>query len=224
MDTDVSAALQRTRRYWVTDGLWELISGISISVLALGFMVLRWVPLLGMVPFLMMFLSPRVLEWARERITYPRSGYAAPLMLSLASLPRGLIMGLIMLSATLLVSPFLAIAFQLAQPEWSRAIFRLFDVALPTGGCLLFSGAFANVGYYFKLSRFYLLAAFSVLVGLMYCGLVFTPQGIRLMESDILNSEAALPFLCIGVALVLSGAITLRSYLRAHPQPLEEAG
>jgi len=221
MDTDVSAALQRTRRYWVTDGLWELSAGISISLMALALMQWRRLPVLVFIPTLMIVLSPRVLAWARERITYPRSGYAAP---RIPTIRPNVQRGIIMVFAVFFSLPILGMAFSLVQPALSQAIFRLLGVALPSGGCFLAGAMFANNGYYSKLPRFYLLAGYSLLVGLVYCGMILTPQGIRLIDSDNFLGVAALPFLCIGVALGLSGTIALRSYLHAHPQPVEEAG
>ncbi len=220
MDTDVAAALQRTRRYWVTDGLWELSSGIGTVVIAITLMQWRRFPLLAMISCLLMItLHPRLLAWARDRITYPRSGYAAPLVLPIRPNVQH---GIIVVFAVILSLPVLGVAFSLTQPDWSHAIFRMLDISLPTGGCLLVSVWFVNTARYSKLPRFYLLAGFSLLVGLVFCGQLLSPQGNALLESDTFMSIAALPFLCLGSALILSGAVALRAYLRANPQPMED--
>lgn len=223
MDTDVNAVIQRTFRYWVIDGLWELSSGIGTVVTAITLLQWRQFPLLTAISCLLMItLHPRLLAWAREHITYTRSGYATPLVQSPAT-RRKMLRGLIVVYAVILSLPILGVVFSLTQPDWSHAIFRMLGITLPTVGCLLVSVWFVNTARYSKLPRFYLLAGFSLLVSLVFCGLLLSPQGNSLMESDSYMSIAALPFLCIGSALILSGAVTLWAYLRANPQPIEDA-
>jgi len=78
-------AKRRARDYWDIDGLPSLLAGantVCVGVLLLPTLThrSRWgaVLVLGLVALLFLSESKKTLEWLKNRITYPRTGYVAP--------------------------------------------------------------------------------------------------------------------------------------------------
>ena len=83
----ISLAERRSWAYWFVDGLPQLLIGVSSLLFGFYFITSgnrhtsHTASILGLVGFLIyLFLLVRgtqILEWLKERITYPRTGYAA---------------------------------------------------------------------------------------------------------------------------------------------------
>ncbi|HMA33101.1 MAG TPA: hypothetical protein VKY74_01375 [Chloroflexia bacterium] len=234
----VDAAIQRTRRYWFIDGLVELGMGLYSVTLGILWFVRGWVGpdsalglglllLSALFGLLYALLSRPLIGWLRERLTYPRTGYAPPPRPSHRDLVIGGLVGAgvgILLVCATLGAVILAIAnlFQPHGEESLRTTLGLLKILVPGGIGLLVGGILAYIAAYYKLLRFYLLAGFSWLVGGVLSGLVASYGGVTGVEWNDAWRTSGLAFLFIGGALILSGAVTLRTYLRDNPLPVEE--
>jgi hypothetical protein len=205
MNDDIQKAMQRTKRYWHVDGLVEGAFGGVCLVLALFFLIQSILPqnnlfsqLLnaGFVVILIgsMLVSRKAVTFAKERLTYPRTGYV-----SYRRSTGGrhvLAFGVAMLMATLVTVLFVTAPTSL---DWLPAI---------TG--LLIGGAMLFFSYRVGLARFALLALISSLLG---CALSLVGLG---------NVPGlALYYGLMGLALLVSGGLTLARYLRETDMPEE---
>lgn len=87
-ESPVVRAEQRAWNYWFVDGLPSLVSGVACVLIATSLLSGATRPrhtilvIVGIVSLLLyVFLLIRlknVVEWLKERITYPRTGYVAP--------------------------------------------------------------------------------------------------------------------------------------------------
>ncbi len=87
MQDPVNEMIKRTQRYWYVDGISEIGVGVLFVLLGLSFFVIAWLaplsPLQGWIvaigqPLLVilgMWIIRRIIVWAKEHITYPRTGY-----------------------------------------------------------------------------------------------------------------------------------------------------
>lgn len=207
MQSQIDHAIRRTRRYWYEDGIIEIALGCIFLAIGLLFFVDAATPLgpsaagfsaIGL-PIVVIggsWIARRAVAAAKARLIYPRTGYVAyrrpPRSRRLAT---GIVAGAI---AALVVGLFRAAP---ASPGWIPLVQGL----LIGGGFLLY------VAYRLGLTRFHVLALVSVVAG-----------GAAALGGlgDILGSGAY--FGAMGVALIVSGALTLRRYLR-QTQPLAEA-
>lgn len=187
---------RRTRRYWMVDGLPELLMG-SLFLLA-G--VLQLVSLLApsniagfamlLVPLLMMvgtLFGRRVLHAVKARLTYPRTGYVEyPQPKRWQQVLGGLLgFGLGMaLTALLFTVQFSA--------TWIPVI---------TGFTLALGMVY--LGFYMGLTRFYILAVFASILGILL-------QFLRV--DGFLGASSVMALM--GVWLLIAGGITLYRYLQ----------
>lgn len=200
----VDRARRRSRRYWYEDGLAEIAFGavfLSIGALFLAEALLpaETVPPnfspLGLVVVVVGggLIARWLVTLAKERLTYPRTGYVA--------YPRG--GGTRRRAATVAVGAAVAVAvgslLALAPEsvEW---------IPLIQGG--LIGGALLFWGHWLGLGRFYILAVCSLALGI-----AASLFGL----GEVLGSAAY--FAGLGGGLVLSGALTLRDYLRRTRPP-----
>ncbi|MBN1486942.1 MAG: hypothetical protein JW981_04820, partial [Anaerolineae bacterium] len=84
MDTDVKQAQQRAYRYWYTDGLAEILGGVTFVIVGVLIYIkdLLFQSLLASVItiafLLLLAVGVRILiRVLKERLTYPRTGYVA---------------------------------------------------------------------------------------------------------------------------------------------------
>jgi len=204
----IEAMIQRTRRYWYEDGLWELATGLFFLVIAL-FLAWQVVTPQGSWLWLVFGLggpvlligsslvARRLVERVKAHTTYPRTGYvrygreAQRAML----IPRtvwGTVAGALLV---LLIGIVLG---------W-------WEIALP-----LFFGIYglvvlALVGRSLGLRRFYALAVWSAVAGVV----------TTLLPISAL-AGGALFWLALGLGVLASGLYTLRRYLASAPEPSEE--
>jgi uncharacterized protein involved in response to NO len=198
---DLNQLARRTRRYWFTDGLAELVAGLIFILLGIYFYLQVILPpdsllanLLqaGLVLILVgiVFIGKRVLQLLKDRLTVPRTGYveySSPdkkhryISGILAAVMAALVAGLI------LSSP--------AVQDWLPALTGLIVAAV-------WIVTAARVGIF----RFYLIAVASFVLGL-----VFSLAGL----GDILG--IAYFYASTGLLLLISGGIVLLRYLRSNP-------
>ena len=201
---EIDRAIRRTRRYWYDDGLTEVAVGCILLLIAALFYVEAVAPAgplmaglssLGL-PVIVIggsLVARRLVALAKERLTYPRTGYV--------SYPRR--PGARSKKATALVAA--ATAASVAVLVVSLPASRVW---LPAVQGLL-AGAFTfYLGHELRLARFYALAAVSVLLGA-----VAAASGL----GDLLGSAAY--FTGLGLAFVVSGGLALSAYLRATCPP-----
>lgn len=195
MEADQKFA-RRTRRYWMVDGLAELVMG---SFFLLGG-VLQLVSFVApsnirgfatiLIPLLMMFgilVSRFGLHKVKARLTYPRSGYVEYRQPKRWQQMLGVLVGF-------------GVGFALMP--------LLFNVQFSAAWLPIISGvAFAllmvGMGFYMGTARFYTLALFTSVLGIL---LYF------LRINGFLG--ASLVIALTGVWLLVAGGITLRRYLQ----------
>ncbi len=197
MKSQIEQTIQRTQRYWYTDGLAELAVGLMVLLIGLLYLPLMLLPsgfaslAIGLgqpvVVLLGWWLSGKAVRRLKERITYPRTGYV--------TYPRKKRRGWAKAALTALCVAAFVVIVQILIGEREQVLPILIGA--------FFAIAFALMGYRLGLVRFYLLAAFALLLGWI------TQQlGLR----GLLQS--AFYFSGIGVSWAVSGAVTLIQYLR----------
>ena len=205
MKSPLDSMQKRTRRYWYEDGLSELAGGSVILLLALlnlaiaRFSPPEWQGLLSAVVLPLVVIGGAVIARAwvqrlKERLTYPRTGlviYPRPRP-SRRFRTAGIALG-IAVTVTLLSSLLGAAQAERLLP----AVTGLFTALL----ILL-------IGIQVGLVRFYLLAVWQTVIGLLGSWLAL-PQPFDLV----------LFFGGLGAGFLVSGALTLIRYLRNNPLP-----
>lgn len=208
MKSEIDTVIQRTQRYWYVDGLGEIAVGMMLLIFGLYFALLDRIqdPTLQMVValgqpvlfLLMWWLGGKAVRRLKERLTYPRTGYVVlprkkkPLSrLIIAAIIAGSMGGLIGLLQAL--------------TSGSRVI-------IPVVVSLLLAISVAIIARRFALARFYLLAVYTALLGLLSAVLPI-PE----------NQQNVFIFALFGLGWIVSGAVTLARYL-ASTQPTGEDG
>jgi hypothetical protein len=206
MAIDIEGRMRRTWRYWYEDGLAEMATGCMLAAVGLLLFVQALLPAgtlnvilsVAGLPALVLagsWLMGRLLTAAKERLTYPRTGYVA---YRREHSPRRGIRGLAVGAVVgVLVGVLVAVL-----PS-SCALIPALDGVLIGAGCLY-------LGHKLDLPRLYGLAVFSALAGALA-----SLSGL----GDLVGS--AVYFGALGVALVASGVLALSTYLRGT-QPLAE--
>ena len=183
----------RVYQYQNIDGLSELGAGAMWFYMGLSLSLYIIFP--NVYPPLVSFIGLGVpligksIENLKKRLTYPRTGYAMP------RFPRYLIFvfgGGLLLITTLDVLVW--------QSSLMSALIQPLSLGLVTACLLLWMGG--------GLMRVYYLAAAAFLSGAF-----LTWYGVDMIMGVVLHSAA------LGLLLMVSGGVTLRRYLRAHPRP-----
>ena len=206
MKDDINYHVQRTRQYWHVDGLAELVAGGIFILLGAYFFALATLPPSSLLNILLqagfalifigsLLLGKRLVSALKARLTFPRTGFVAYRRANGRS--RWISAGLALIMAALVAA---LVATAPASLAWMPAITGL----VVAGVWLLFA---SRVG----LPRFFLLAIASLSFGM---GLSLARLG------DIPGLAIYYPLM--GFILLLSGGLTLRSYLKQAPAPQEE--
>jgi hypothetical protein len=195
---------RKTYRYWYTDGLAEIASGIIFALLGVFFLVQSLDPhglmallsavILPVVLIAGMLLMRRMISVGKERLTYPRTGYVA---YRRQRKSRRWAAGVMAMFTSLLL-----VVFQ-QRVAWSMSWLLLLE-GLAIGAGL------AYPAYRFGLARFYALALLAILVA----------AGAALKVTDIELGNAFF-FGAMGVGLLSSGGVTLVTYLQSTRPPEE---
>jgi hypothetical protein len=205
MNNPIDQAANRTRRYWYVDGLNEIAFGGLCILLGIYFQVQgssqisSWVREMleaGLVLFILagVFLLYKLVNFLKERITYPRSGYVSYRQPNaIRRLATGLLAATIasVMSAVLMIAP--------AGLDWMAGL---------TGVAL--SAVWLFIAWRLQLSRFLALCLVSLGGGII----------LGLKQLDGITGIAAI-YLLEGAALLVSGGITFWVYLQTT-QPAGE--
>lgn len=199
----------RTIQYWFEDGIVELGIGSLFLLLGIYFYLQAtlkntyWVEQLS-VAFVLVFvvgwyLIDSFIRSAKERITFPRTGYVAYKSdknnKKLLRLVLAIIVGV-------LVSAGLLVMFS------SRPLG--IDNMLPAATGLTIAIVLGIMGFYTSLPRFYIPAVFGLLCGV---GLTMSGSGN--------NLGTAFVYLTTAFVLIIIGAIIFRRYLKVNPVPAD---
>lgn len=204
MKDQLDSLQHRTQQYWNIDGLAELGIGSFFILLSLNFFGIVLLPdgpirvvlgVLGMpiLVILAVWFGRRGMDALKARLTYPRTGFLTYKKTS--GKRRWIIFTIGILITGLLL--FLIFIFNPKSGGWMPLLDGVFL------GLLLLV---INHG----ILRFYLLAAISFLSGLLLAYLDFSG-----------NLGHAAFYGMMGIAMLLSGALTLRDYLHHNPRQLE---
>jgi hypothetical protein len=198
MTDQVDETVRRVHKYLYDDGLIEIGVGILFIVVGLGliaFVAIQDNTIMGVALIAGLLVlatggalfTKRALEAVKERVTYPRTGYVS---YRFEETNRG---RWLVPAAALLV-----LMLSLFLPEELTRISSMI-------GALMFV-IICSLGYRLKLRRFYAIGSIALLAGVS-ASLLFEDEAIG----------AGVTFSITGLALVISGALTLSAYLRQHP-------
>lgn len=211
MKDDLDKARRHALQYGHVDGLMECAFGGLCLLLGLYFYFQELLPpgtllykILSVSLVLIViggsFLVNRLVTIAKERITYPRTGYIAYRQ------ARGLnrwVRIVIVAGVSMLIAALLTLIF-------TR---HIIDLAwMPAVGGIVFGMGMLVVALRTALTRFYILSIVAVVIG---AGLTFAGIGNTL--------SLAVYYLLFGLAIIISGGLTLRSYLRQAPPRTEDS-
>jgi hypothetical protein len=204
MNTSIKNITRRTYQYWYNDGLIELAVGVLILLIALINLVLALLNL-GTLNRIALILQPLVfiggvfaingiVKPLKERYVFPRTGYVA------YHRPEGgrlrLLRALAMVLG-LVIAIAAAVLFRVIKEAW-----------IPAFVGLGFAVFLTYLGSRLGLIRFYVLAGVTILLGLAAAWLQ-------------LNDLYAKAFIYggFGLALIVSGSLTLRHYFGSTQPP-----
>lgn len=197
---DIDGLQRRVRRYWYEDGLTEIAAGCLALLVGLLFFVEVIAPTLpdnftavalSILIIVGVWVANRVVATLKERLTYPRTGYVSYRRSKGA---RGIISGLVSAAIAVLAAGLLR--------AWPFLLGQVISLqGLIIGVFLLY------LAHTLGLSRCYTLAVLSAVAGV----------ATSLAGFDETLGMAT--YYCVmGAALVVSGLLTLRAYLRqTHP-------
>jgi hypothetical protein len=201
MSTREGEIARRTRRYWYEDGLVEIGSGVVFAAVGLLFAIDGLAATGALPPFfravaltltvVLVLLAPLAIRAAinatKERLTSPRTGYVGHL--------RPSRQGRVLRVAAAILVGVIVTGVVVAPSGTANRL-----AAIPS---LAVAAVLLVPAWRLRLRRFYLLAVVALSAG---------AAGVVLALGQ--DGQSALVYLGPGVALILSGALTLRSYLR----------
>ncbi len=208
MKDNLSDVEQRVKRYWYVDGFGELVGGGGMClILAIYFSAQQYFgddsligTLLQVSLFFVlvggMFFVRRLINVAKLRVTYPRTGYVE------YSQP-GNKRWMVVLSAV--VGMVMAMSFIFIVRQFSRI-----DAMVAVSGVVMGIILFVKQVWTVKVKRFYILSAAAVLYGVVLSVSGF-PRGYNL----------GLLYALMGLSFAISGGLTLKRYLNENPLPTE---
>jgi len=209
MKSDLDDLMRKTRSYWYEDGLVETLAGLFFLTVCAWLLLdwstasdapYKWIFAPGLILLVLpwAFGARRVVDWFKQRITYPRTGYVAYQRPPRRSkLPRAVLAGV--------VSAAVAIAI-VASLQYRQEIVRVIPILLGGGVAVLL----VRVGGDLNLPRFYVQAIWSLAAGFF----------LSWLTADMALA-IALYYGLLGAGVVVAGVVTLIRYLRAAAQ---EAG
>ncbi len=201
---DMKQVEQRVRRYWYTDGIAELASGVMFLLVGLYFGVLGYFEEGSLVSVILQVSMVLVMvggafgvRWLvntlKSRLTYPRTGYVEYRVNEKdAKMRRYVVMAV-------------AMSFAIAS-------IVLIDFIRGLESMVLFTGVIVGVifialrGKSSGLKRFYLLGGLSIVLGIT---LAFS----KLSQVYSLSLFYGL----LGIGILISGALVMRQYLDENP-------
>jgi hypothetical protein len=192
--------MQRTRRYWYEDGFADLAMGGYLLALGLFFAAESLTPqgsplwlLWGTGgPLLLIgggFIASRIVQQLKAEHTYPRTGYV--------SFERKGISRVAQLLGTMVMAGLVAAGIVVVARGWQN-LTLLFGI--------VFAAVFGYIGYRMGLTRYFLFAAWGLLVGL---GSMLFPL--------TLDQGSAVFFVAFGLAMMIVGWMVWYRYNASAP-------
>jgi hypothetical protein len=210
MNDNIERAIRRTRSYWYIDGLWEIGYGCLFTIMGFLLYLQTLIPaeskFAGFLEygFLVLIIALVVLvNWGvrktKEHLTYPRTGMVTYQREKMSV--RNWLIAALIAAGSILAGSILFALFRLWEPALEFIPLLLGFL----GAAMMLFVASAN-----RLTRFYLLAACSILMGFVLAWIGIT--GMRLM---------GIYFMFLGIGLVIVGGFTLWNYLSQTSPPQE---
>jgi hypothetical protein len=208
MKSNLSDVEQRVNRYWYTDGLAEMIGGGMFIVLGIYFALQdllgqnsMWSAALQASLALLLiggaFVSRRLVNAMKTRLTYPRTGYVEYRVNKKAAGSKRLLAFLLAFTIAALAVAFVG-------------MFKSFNSMVAVTGFIVGMVLVLLRAKSSGLIRFYFLGALSAVLGLI------------IAKSGLPNGYAlGLYYASMGVCFLLSGGTTLTRYLHENPLPAE---
>lgn len=202
---DIDKAEQRAKRYWYEDGISEIAIGcLSFLVGVLFYVEANATPdslpssfsAIGL-PLLIIgggLIVSRLVKTVKERITYPRTGYVAYCR---TSSKRRFITGAIAGFVGAIIAVLLRTRTDLLG-------------YLPVLEGLVIGAALLYMAHSLGVIRFYFLSVLSAIVG-----------AVVFLEGLENTPGLAVYFMVMGIALIVSGFLTLWNYLSKTQPPVE---
>ena len=208
MKSNLSEVQQRVNRYWYTDGLAELLGGGMFLLLAVYFALQDFLgpdstlsgilqASLALVLIGGAFVSRRLINSLKTRLTYPRTGYVEYRVNKKDTGRKRILVFILAFTISALTIAFVG-------------IFKSFDSIVAVTGFIVGMILVLLRGKASGLFRFYALGAISLLLG-------FAISASGLTEGYALGLYYAL----MGVCFLISGGLTLTHYLHENPLPAE---
>lgn len=200
MNKNVTNVQKRAIQYWFVDGLAELAAGLVGLFLGVLFWIWdvvftwRWsLPVIMAVGLVVSFGLRLIIQRMKERTTYLRTGYAAPL----SGLEHKWSTAMVVAFTVILLGLNYYLSVQGAQGLlWSPGV-----------AGLVFAFSFAWTGAITKLRRFYFLALLSLCAGVALAALGLDYfRGVGLLAG------------IVGLTLLYQGYRVRRAYLSENPQ------
>jgi hypothetical protein len=211
MRSNLSDVERRVNRYWYTDGLGELIGGGMFIVLGLYFALQDYLGPESMLSGILQaslvllmiggaFVSRRLINTLKTRLTYPRTGYVEYRVNKKEAGSKRFLAFLLAFTIAALAVAFVG-------------IFKSFDSMVAVTGFIVGMILVLLRAKSSGLIRFYFLGALSAVLGLV------------ISKSGLSNGYAlGLYYASMGVCFLISGALTLAHYLHENPLPAEGSG
>ena len=208
MKDNLSDVEQRVRRYWYVDGFGELVGGGGMClILAAYFASQQYFGDAALIGTLLqvslffvlvggMFVVRRLINAAKLRVTYPRTGYVE------YSQPQNRrLMG----ALSAIVGMAMAMTFIFIVRQFNRI-----DAMVAVSGAVMGIILFVKQVWSAKVKRFYILSVAAVLYGMALSVSGF-PRGYNL----------GLFYGLMSLSFAISGGLTLKRYLDENPLPTE---
>jgi hypothetical protein len=209
MQNNFSDVEQRIKRYWYTDGIGELIGGGMFVLMGIYFALQEFLGqnslmsgvLQASLVLLMiagMFVSRRLINHLKTRLTYPRTGYVEYHVNQNERKSRMIVAMILGFTVSALTLVFVR-------------LFQFFDSIVAVTGVIVALILVILRAKSSGLTRFYVLGAASLILGLAL-SVSGLPNGYSL----------GLFYGLMGVCFVISGGWTLWRYLEENPLPVEQ--
>lgn len=228
-ESPVVAAERRAWNYWFIDGLPNLVAGLACLVLSSTFIILMHyrhtrplmigLAILGIVIWGAVYIRLRqTLEWLKTRITYPRTGFAAPPYFTDDPKPTSDLAMLNLSTATEKET----IRELLLSEDTRRRLWFMFGIFLAAAivGAFIPSRLLCAAGGLITGAMIWLAArkdprkSWSAVFGLFFAQMIFT---FNFGTSTPRVERAGFFMAGVGFALALTGTIALVRYLLRNP-------
>lgn len=209
MNTNISEVEQRVKRYWFKDGIGELAGGGLFVMIGLFFAGNEWLPQNSLARTLLdsslilvlisgMFIARWFINLLKTRLTYPRTGYVEYPPSKKNTPSRRILTAVIAMSVSILMILF---GRETGSFNWIPGF-----TGIAVGVILIMTQAQGGGGM-----RFYVLGGLSIILGLTFS-----------FSSLSKAYSLGLFYGLTGVAVMISGGLTLARYLRENPMPAEK--